>query len=191
MQAVPNSHRMNYLILSVLFVFLKFFILSDAPACMNSPSKSRSPFFQFEADFVESLRCIPMGVRFKLDTCGIKLKLSHWNSFSHHERQALVDLPCKTEQEIANYRWLLERLVQDYTGEPPQDLPVDPHPLWMQTHIIPSETAAKAQELGITLTIDQWTTLTSLQRFALIKLSRPSHENRNFLPALREFGLAT
>ncbi|HEY9298982.1 MAG TPA: nitrate reductase associated protein, partial [Phormidium sp.] len=26
-------------------------------------------FFQFEADFVNSLRCIPMQVRYKLDTC--------------------------------------------------------------------------------------------------------------------------
>jgi hypothetical protein len=34
--------------------------------------------FQFEADFVAALRCIPMYVRFKLDTVGLKLKLSHW-----------------------------------------------------------------------------------------------------------------
>ncbi|MBD0342498.1 MAG: nitrate reductase associated protein, partial [Microcoleus sp. Co-bin12] len=36
-------------------------------------------FFEFEADFVEALRCIPMKVRLKLDTCGIKLKLQDWN----------------------------------------------------------------------------------------------------------------
>jgi len=35
-------------------------------------------FFEFEADFVDSLRCIPMHVRLKLDTC-IKLKLAQWN----------------------------------------------------------------------------------------------------------------
>jgi len=29
-----------------------------------------------------------------------------------------------------------------------------------------------------------------LQRFALFKLTRKGHGNRNFLPALREFGLA-
>ncbi|WP_439648941.1 nitrate reductase associated protein [Leptolyngbya ohadii] len=33
--------------------------------------------------------------------------------------------------------------------------------------------------------------LTAMQRFALIKLSRSQHENKNFLPALREFNLAT
>lgn len=35
-------------------------------------------FFAFESDFVDSLRCIPMVVRYKLDTCGIKLKLPEW-----------------------------------------------------------------------------------------------------------------
>lgn len=28
-----------------------------------------------------------------------------------------------------------------------------------------------------------------LQRFALYKLTRPGHDNDNFLPAMREFGL--
>jgi hypothetical protein len=44
-------------------------------------------FFEFEADFVEALRCIPMQVRLKLDTCGIKLKLQDWNHFNQAERQ--------------------------------------------------------------------------------------------------------
>jgi hypothetical protein len=56
-------------------------------------------FFQFEADFVESLRCVPMQVRYKLDTCGVKLKLPDWNHFSQAERQQLVELPCETETE--------------------------------------------------------------------------------------------
>lgn len=62
-------------------------------------------FFKFEADFVDTLRCVPMIVRFKLDTVGIKLSLRAWS------------------------------------------------------------------------------------RFALAKLARGGHENANFLPALREFGL--
>jgi hypothetical protein len=35
--------------------------------------------FVFEGDFVDNLRCIPMQVRYKLDTCSIKLRLSDWN----------------------------------------------------------------------------------------------------------------
>jgi hypothetical protein len=39
------------------------------------------------------------------------------------------------------------------------------------------------------VTLQQWASLTPLQRFALIKLSRSSHEDKNFLPALKEFHL--
>ncbi|MEO6674638.1 MAG: nitrate reductase associated protein, partial [Ginsengibacter sp.] len=44
--------------------------------------------FKFEEDFVEEgVRCIPMVVRFKLDACGIKLKLSEWSTLIFEERK--------------------------------------------------------------------------------------------------------
>lgn len=145
-------------------------------------------FFQFEADFVESLRCIPMQVRYKLDTCGVKLKLSHWTQFSATERQALVEKPCSHE-EITAYREFLQQLVQQHTGVAAGELPIEPHPAWLNNTEIPSDLQAKAKEVGTTITLQQWQYLTPLQRFALIKLSRPSHENKNFIPALQEFHL--
>lgn len=148
-----------------------------------------SDFFQFEADFVDSLRCIPMQVRYKLDTCGVKLKLNHWHQFSAEERQMLVDHPCTTKAEVQDYQAALQQLVVQHTGTPAGTLPVDDHPAWLETDTIPTDTQAKAQDLNVELTLDQWRSLTPLQRFALIKLSRPSHENKNFLPALKEFGL--
>ncbi|MFN4279704.1 nitrate reductase associated protein [Thermosynechococcus sp.] len=39
------------------------------------------------------------------------------------------------------------------------------------------------------LTREKWAVLTPLQRFVLVKLSQPGHENCNFWPALQEFGL--
>lgn len=146
-------------------------------------------FFQFEADFVDSLRCIPMQVRYKLDTCGIKLKLSDWNHFSQAERETLVDTPFTTEDEIQAYRQSLQELVLKQTGSLPSELPVESHPAWMDETAIPPSVQEKAQEFGVSLTPHQWAGLTPLQRFALIKLSRSSHENRNFLPALEEFHL--
>lgn len=146
-------------------------------------------FFQFEADFVASLRCIPMQVRMKLDTCGIKLKLTHWHQFTQQERQALVEIPCTTADEIQTYRQYLQQLVIEHTGIPASDLPVDTHPAWMDATTIPASIQEKADEVGVSLTSQQWTALTPTQRFALIKLSRPSHENKNFLPALKEFQL--
>lgn len=148
-----------------------------------------SNFFQFEADFVQSLRCIPMQVRMKLDTCGTKLKLTHWHQFTQEERQILVEKVCTTAEEIAEYRQYLQQLVVEHTGTPASDLPVDQHPAWMDVATIPDTIQEKAQELGVSLTLEQWQALTPPQRFALIKLSRPSHENKNFLPALQEFKL--
>ncbi len=146
-------------------------------------------FFQFEADFIASLRCIPMQVRLKLDTCGIKLKLPQWHQFSPKERQALVELPCTTESEIQAYRELLQRLVLEHAGIAATDLPVEANPAWIDTTTVPNSVQAAAQEIGVTITLNQWVVLTPEQRFALIKLSRSNHENENFLPAVKEFHL--
>ncbi|MCL2933660.1 MAG: nitrate reductase associated protein [Trichodesmium sp. MAG_R03] len=146
-------------------------------------------YFEFEQDFVESLRCIPMIVRYKLDTCGVKLKLSHWHQFNPSIRQNLVDKPCNTSEEIQSYRSWLRQLVIDQTDTPPKDLLVEQNPAWMDETKIPDIVQEKSQEVGIKLELEQWENLTLLQRFVLIKLSRPSHENRNFLPAVEEFKL--
>ncbi len=146
-------------------------------------------FFAFEADFVQSLRCIPMQVRLKLDTCGIKLKLEEWNRFSQAERQVLVEMPCLTEVEILSYREKLQQLVISYTGKKPSELPVEKHPAWMDGNTIPESVEEKANQVGVTISLEQWQNLEPLPRFALIKLARSRHENSNFLPALKEFHL--
>lgn len=146
-------------------------------------------FFDFEADFVSSLRCIPMQVRYKLDTCGIKLKLSDWNHMTKEERETLVELPCSTPTEIQAYQQYIQQLILQRTGTPAADLPIEPHPAWMDSNIIPTSIEEKARELGVTLTLQQWTALNPLQRFALLKLSRPGHENLNFPKAMAEFDL--
>jgi hypothetical protein len=146
-------------------------------------------FFQFEAEFVASLRCIPMQVRYKLDTCGIKLKLQHWHSFSTVQRQELIDLPCTTAEEISLYQENLRSQVFENFHTYPDDLLIDPHPAWMQIDTIPISVLQHAQELDLAIAPTQWQSLTPLQRFALIKLSTSHHENNNFLPALQEFGL--
>jgi hypothetical protein len=150
-----------------------------------------SQFFNFEADFVDALRCIPMLVRYKLDTCGIKLKLAAWNQFSLTERSRLVELPCSTAAEIATYRDYLTELIRQHTGETATNLALDSHPAWLRDREIPHEVIEKARSVNIELNLDRWANLSPIQRFALIKLSRSSHENANFLPALREFGLDT
>jgi hypothetical protein len=145
--------------------------------------------FQFEADFVDSLRCIPMQVRYKLDTCGIKLKLSDWNQMNLSERAILVELPCSTITETQFYQEYLEKFILERTGVPATQLPIDPLPPWMNTQTVPANIQQKAQEIDATITSSQWSSLTLLQRFALIKLSLSGHENKNFPKAMAEFNL--
>lgn len=148
-----------------------------------------SNFFNFELEFVDSLRCIPMLVRLKLDTCGVKLKLSHWNQFTNKEKEMLINKPCLNSKEVKDYHDFLQNLIVEKTGLPAKELPIDENPLWLNELSIPDDVMAKAGEFNLNLTLNQWQNLTPLQRFALIKLSRPSHENRNFYPALEEFNL--
>ena len=158
----------------------------------NSPPQSQKTdtnYFQFEADFVGSLHCIPMMVRMKLDNCGVKLKLTHWNQFSKLERQTLVDMPCNSASERQAYRDFLQNLVTVKTGQPAKELAIDPNPPWLDTTKIPPSLSTKAEECQVSISQQQWSNLTPAQRFALIKLSRPSHENQNFIPALQEFGI--
>jgi hypothetical protein len=137
--------------------------------------------FQFEQDFVADWRCIPMVVRYRLDTCGLKLKLAHWHALSLGQRQWLVDTPCDTLELQKQYTLQLQAWVMEQTGQPIGTIAVEP--VWLQDQVVPPDLAA-------TITLSQWQRLTPLQRFALIKLSRPGHEHRNLPLALREFGLA-
>ncbi len=146
-------------------------------------------FFKFEADFVDSLRCIPMIVRLKLDTCGVKLKLAEWNRFTPLECQQLVDLPCDRDSEVATYRDYVSQLIFAHTGHEASLLAIDPQPPWSNDRQIPESVTTKATEEGVNIDRSQWAELTTIQRFALIKLTRSQHENNNFLPAIREFGL--
>ncbi|WP_310429228.1 nitrate reductase associated protein [Chamaesiphon sp. VAR_48_metabat_135_sub] len=147
-------------------------------------------FFNFEADFVDSLRCIPMIVRLKLDTCGVKLKLAEWNHFSQSECEQLVELPCEEAADIAAYKEYVSKLIFQHTKNEASLLSIDPHPPWLNDREIPTSIATKATEQQVNITLTQWANLTPLQRFALIKLTRSQHENNNFLPALTEFGLS-
>ena len=137
----------------------------------------------------DSIRCIPMITRFKLDACGIKLKLSEWNQFTLAERTSITTLPAKTEAEILNYRKHVQQLVKGYTGEDTTELVVEKNPAWSLLDQVQESLLEKLKEFKWNISIQQWQGLSDLQRFVLLKLSRPSHENKNFPKAMKEFGL--
>lgn len=147
-------------------------------------------FFNFEEDFIENgIRCIPMIVRFKLDACGIKLKLSEWAKFSETEKAQLSSMDYSTKSDLLIYRNFLRSLVLNRTGNPATDLTVDPAPAWLVVHQLPAILTGKLSQFNWTISLRQWLALTNLQRFVLLKLCRPGHENVNFPFAVEEFGL--
>jgi hypothetical protein len=150
-----------------------------------------SAVFEFEKDFAQSLRCIPMSVRLKLDTVGVKVSLKQWNRLGAQERHSLLQLPCDAGERGARYRDAVRSMVRERTGEDPEMLPAATQPAWLDDSQVPEQIRTHMGTLGLPpLSQAQWVSLGPVRRFALLKLSRPGHRNENFLPALREFGLA-
>jgi hypothetical protein len=147
-------------------------------------------YFRFEEDFVEkNMRCIPMIARFKMDLAGIKLKLAEWVKFRTNERITLALLACDTEQEVREYNSYLRGLIFRYTGAEATPLVVNKNPAWALNSIVPAEIKDQAEKHHCSVSTTQWALLSDLQRFALLKLSKEGHENKNFAKAMREFGL--
>lgn len=145
--------------------------------------------FAFESDFVETLRCIPMAVRLKLDTCGVKLTLRQWSGLSRKDRQRLLEAPCEPGVEAVRYRDMIRAVLEERDLGPMRSL--DPA-LAVQPPRgeMPEQIMGFAGQMGLgQLSPARWACLDDLQRFALLKLSRDNHDNINFVPALREFGL--
>ena len=147
-------------------------------------------YFMFEEDFMENnIRCIPMIIRFKMDKAGIKLKLSEWNRLGIEEKILLAKLKCNSGEEIERYNKYLKGLIKERTGREATILEVDQNPLWENVCSLPEKLNEILAEFDLQLSIEQWKDLTNLQRFALLKLCRPGHENKNFPKAMKEFKL--
>ncbi|MEK6547927.1 MAG: nitrate reductase associated protein [Bacteroidota bacterium] len=148
-------------------------------------------YFKFEEDFMEAnMRCIPMAVRFKLDAVRIKLTLSAWAKFSNEKKVSLALDPCETQTQQVKYANRLIQWIEKYTGQramvvPPEKLTSD----WMLGTEVPLRFRIKAAEFGWEISLKAWNSLTDLQRYSLLKLTNPSHENKNFPIAMHEFQL--
>ena len=96
---------------------------------------------------------------------------------------------CSNEEEAKLYYSYLAGLIKKYTGKEPTGLAIDQHPGWDDKEKVPDLLQEKLKEYGWAISIAQWDGLTNLQRFALLKLCKPGHENKNFSKAMDEFSL--
>jgi hypothetical protein len=131
-----------------------------------------------------------MIVRFKLDHVGIKLSLKQWCRFAHEERDKLVHMPCYTAEQIDIYKEYLAELILVRAHEDAKPIAIDIDPEWGNIDDVPARLIERAIFLQVRPpSLNRWSQLDNLQRFALFKLTRPGHDNDNFLPAMKEFGL--
>ena len=131
-----------------------------------------------------------MAVRLKLDNVGVKVSLKQWNKLPRDERDQLLLRPCDTPSSRSAYHDYLVAAIEARTGDKASELAVAEDPEWLDASRIPVQVSDYfATEARSPLTLPQWAALAPLQRYVLIKLTRPGHRNENFLPALREFGL--
>ncbi|MFP5040670.1 nitrate reductase associated protein [Parasediminibacterium sp. JCM 36343] len=147
-------------------------------------------YFYFEADFIkDNIRCIPMCARFKLDAAGIKFKLKDWCNISVTERNTIAEYDCNTVDKLKSYKAYLQELIFSNTGMEAKELRLETTLEWDETDTMPPSVVEKCSEFSIPFSIENWRQLNELQRFALIKLSKSAHENKNFPLAMKEFGV--
>jgi hypothetical protein len=150
----------------------------------------RDHLFQYEQDKYYPLRRIPMIMRMKLDLCGVKLTIGDWSKFSREDREQLVVMPYRTQEDLVALRTRLLELAAAIDGDSMPTAPISLPAPWTITSSVPDNVCKHIQALGKPVpSVQQWATLSDIQRFALLKLTREGHENKKLLLALKEFGL--
>ena len=117
------------------------------------------------------------------------MKLAEWSSFPVGERVTLAKKACGNEEEAKEYSRYLSGLIKNYSGKQATPMDIDKYPAWANSNEVPEALSGKLKSFGSDLSMQQWNKLTDLQRFALLKLCKESHESKNFPKAIKEFKL--
>jgi len=156
--------------------------LNDAPLLFN-----------FEVESSENLKFIPMVVRFNLDRFGLRISLEQWQMLPHEDRVLLARFPVEDDTEIEpNFDHALFEMMRTHANIEPEWFTPEDNPAWRDTAAVPDTVLNQAQLASLTApSAAQWARLEPFQRYVLAKLSRKTASNHDFLPAMKEFGLAS
>ena len=142
--------------------------------------------FQFEKEVYESLSCLPMTARRKLDQLGIKLGLEQWQQLGHGERLMICHAPYTSDEEAEALRIFINEVTLAKCGTTPKDLPEEKRKSAQPPASAPALLVESAQKSGVALTQAAWQALDDDQRYALIKLG-VEKQSHNLKAALDEF----
>jgi hypothetical protein len=143
--------------------------------------------FRFEDEMHESLQCVPMAVRRKLDRVGLKISLEPWKALDRGERLAICHLPTNSPEECdALATFIREAMLRHFGTEPKalneaQRASAEPPPS------PPEVLISRAREAGFDLSDSTWSRLDADERFALMKMGADSKPSHNLAAALKEF----
>ena len=143
--------------------------------------------FQFEAEIYNSLSCVPMAARRKLDRLGIKIGLQQWQQLGRGERLMICHAPADSTAECDALRLFIEEAALARSGEPPRELGMEVRQAASPPAEPPPRLIANADSLGVKITAREWQRLDDDQRYALIKLGGEQKPSHNFKAALAEF----
>jgi hypothetical protein len=143
--------------------------------------------FQFEAEIYESLSCVPMQARRKLDALGLKIGLAQWQRLGRGERLMICHAPAETQEERNALRVFVEEATMAKAGSPPKELSEQARGEASPPPSPPSILVANARQFGVELDQEKWNRLDEDQRYALVKLGAKERPSHNLPSALREF----
>lgn len=145
-------------------------------------------FFGFEGVMEQTLECMPMRVRMTLDLCGRKVSLSQWRALPLTTRETILVAHSETNLERARVTQYLLRAARSYGLGELHDVPAEPD-AWSHSDCVSQQVNDGLSTAGLpSIALPAWAELSSRQRFALVKLTRPGH-TRNLQSAMQEFGL--
>ena len=148
--------------------------------------------FQFEVASSENLAFIPMAVRFNLDRFGLRISLAQWQLLPYEDRRLLARFPVDDDTQIEpNFDHAMFEMLRTHANVEPEWFSPDESPAWRDAATVPEGVARQAALAGLAApAAAQWAQLAPFQRYVLAKLSRKPEANHDFVPAMREFGLA-
>src|ERR1700684_962065 len=121
--------------------------------------------FKFEDEGYNSLACVPMAVRRKLDRVGVKVSLEQWQALAQHERLAICHLPTDSEEERITVQTFLEETVRARAGTPTKALSEEVKRSAGPPETPPERLVENAKAAGVTLNQPAWDWLNGGERY--------------------------
>jgi hypothetical protein len=145
--------------------------------------------FRFEDEVHESLQCVPMAVRRKLDRVGLKIGLEQWKSLDRGERLAICHLPVASSDECDALTVFIREAMKRRFGVEPKALTDEQRASAEPPATPPTRVVSHARAVGFELSAAAWSRLDGDERFALMKMGDTETPSHNLAPALKEFAV--